>query len=376
MLSLNHQRIVQAMPDNFDWPLYHNDRERIKANSKQFQNTPIEEAFATVYGTRVYLNPEVSNIINDTPTEVSVGEIIKVRLLEVNRDGVILGCGNIKENIVCRNNLFKYKQFQGRFEPVTIDAKIVSTDKKQTIVDIIEPFFDKWKEEIVNTPHWQNNMEEDQSTLVKDHRLIKGGYVCKVDVPTVHKFIGEPYYVDAFTPGSQIVLNIENNFEKWEGKIVRAFVTNFMPSPSNPAKQIAVCSVKKYLQHIGNVNMYNLFSHYTEGLDGTDFWKEFTKKPISGIVTGIINSSEKCGVFVEIPEYHITGMIPMQPQEIVKYAPKTQVLVNIVGFNLPSYYNDAVGQVQHSSPYILETNNKDQKIMVRCDLKPVLKLAD
>lgn len=375
MFEIKNRRIVQETPTNFEWPEYKNDRERIKFFSEKFKNTSIEDAFTSTYGVKIQLHPSIAEIINDTPMEVSVGEIIKVKLVSVNKEGVTLSYGNVKENIICRNNLWKYARFQGNFSPIDLEAKIISTDKKQTIVDIIEPLYDDWRNEIINFPQWQNNMEEDQSTLVKDLKLIKGGYICKVDVPNIHKFVGEPYYVDAFIPGSQIVLNIENKFEKWEGASVRAFVTNFMPSPSNPTKQVAVCSVKRYLQHIGNINMYNLFSHYAEGQDGTDYWKNFTKEPITGIVTGIINSSEKCGVFVELPLYNITGMIPMSATDIVKFAPQTSIMVNVVGFNLPSYYNDTVGQVQHTPPYIVDKNGVGQKIMVKCDLKPVLKLV-
>lgn len=376
MLEIKNQKIIQATPNNFEWPLWETDKARIKQNTLQFQNTPIEEAFNLIYGTTIHLSESISEVINNTPTDAKVGDIISVKLLGVNKDNVVIGLGNVKENIVCRNNLYKYGKFRGNFEPVDLKVKIVSVDKKQTVVDIMEPLYEQWRNEVINYPQWQNNMDEDQSTVIKDLHLIKGGYICKVDIPVIHKFLGEPYYVDAFIPGSQIVLNIEKDFEKWEGKAVRGFVTNFMPSPSNPLKLVAVCSVKRYLQHIGNLNMYNLFCHYVEGQGGTDFWKEFVKKPISGVVTGIINSSEKCGVFVEIPEYHMTGMILMKSNEIVKYAPKTQILVNMIGFNLPSYYNDVMEQVQHYSPYILDTNNKDQRIMVKCDLKPILKLAE
>ena len=77
--------------------------------------------------------------------------------------------------------------------------------------------------------------------------------------------------------------------------------------------------------------------------------------------------------------YKITmqnAVVKLFTNEIVKYAPKTRILVNMIGFNLPSYYNDVMEQVQHSSPYILDTNDKDQRIMVKCDLKPILKLAE
>jgi hypothetical protein len=46
-------------------------------------------------------------------------------------------------------------------------------------------------------------------------KLSNGGFIGKALVPAVSDFIGEPYYVDAFIPGSQIVLNIESDFSRW-----------------------------------------------------------------------------------------------------------------------------------------------------------------
>jgi len=368
--------IQHCEPTEIEWPQYHSEQERIKLFSEKFKNTPLEDAFSEVYGVKINItNDEDKDIINSLPREVELGETIAVRILSVGKESIGIDAYNVKENIVCKNNLYKYKKFQSPLhEPIEWSAKVIKKDNKQVIVDIMEPMIDSWKEEIALHPLDQYNVAEDKSTYAVGLKLISGGYLCKVCVPEVSEFIGEDYFIDAFIPGSQIVLNIENDFSRWEGKSVRVFVTNFMPSPSDPSKMVAVCSVKKYLQHIGNVNMINMFKHYTDGVDGTEWWKSFTKQPIGGIVTGVINSSKRCGVFVELPDYHITGMVMLKPQEIVKYAPQMKINVNLTGFDLPTYYNDMVGQVQHGVPYVF--NDINPNVLERCDLKPVLTIAD
>lgn len=370
-MIIRQQKIIQDEPTNFVWPEFKNEQERIRFYSEKFKDTTFEDAFSEVYGEKIKIKDTLSTIaINALPYEVSVGELIDVSLIAVTKDNVTIDAFNVKENIVCKNNLYKYKKFQKPFEPIAMQAKVIKKDSKQVIVDLIEPIYDVWKEQIALNPIFQYDTKEYKSTIATNLHLINGGYTCKVNVPNVSDFVEDDYFVDAFIPGSQIVLNIETDFSRWEGKTVPVFVTNFMPSPLNPNKMVAVCSAKRYLQHCGNINMINIFKHYTED---TDWWKTFTKTPLQGVVTGVINSSKKCGVFVEIPTYNITGMIMMKPQDIVKYAPQMKIMVNIEGFDLPTYYNDEVGQIQHGLPYVFKEGTN---ILERCDLKPILKIVE
>lgn len=370
-MLLKNQTIVQDAPTNFEWPLYKNDAERIKFNSQKYADCGFAEAFAEEYGVQLKDFGQFSELaINSLPVQLKVGDVVPVSILSVSKDNVVISCGNVKENIVVKNNLFKYKKFQQKFQSIDeIKAKVVKVDTKQTIVDLIEPMYDEWVSALTLKPHLQRNTQWDKSVKVYNLRLTRGGYYGQVEVPCINEFIGETYTVDAFIPGSQIVLNIEPDFEKWNGKTVRAFVTNFTAHPLKPGKIIAICSVKKYKEFLGQVNMIQLFKEYTED---TEWWKEYMKSTQHGIVTGIINSSKNCGVFVEIPELNITGMIPMKPQDIVKYAPQQHIEVKVAGFEIPSYYNDEVGQIQHILPY--EYDSKNPEVLIKCNLKAVLQL--
>lgn len=352
------QNSVQEPDVQFEWPQYKNDRERIKLWSERFTNSSISEAFSEIYGITV---DSVNDIANILPQEVSLGDDIKLSIL-----GNRIDAGNIKENIEVRNNLSKYAKFKNATQPIEMLGRVVKHNNKQTIVDVIEPLYDEWVS--LNTKNYihQFDVADDKSLIARGLHLTKGGYKCQVDATSISHILGEEYVVDAFIPGSQIVLNIERNFEKWEGKSVRVFVTNYIPHPTKPGKMMAICSAKKYLEHIGNMHIIKLFKEWTEG---SEFWKDFSKDKLDGIVTGVLNSSKKCGVFVEIPLYNITGMILMSPQDIVKYAPQQQIRVSLVGFETPTYYNEAVEQIQHNNPYEF-----DGDILMKCSLKPVLKL--
>ena len=94
------------------------------------------------------------------------------------------------------------------------------------------------------------------------------------------------------------------------------------------------------------------------------------KEVFDGTVTGIINSSKKCGVFVDIPELNITGMVQCKPSEIFNYKPGDELMVGIEGFEEETFYNKDVQQVQHLDPYIIT-----EGCLEKCNLKPVLRFC-
>jgi ribosomal protein S1 len=109
---------------------------------------------------------------------------------------------------------------------------------------------------------------------------------------------------------------------------------------------------------------------FNEWCGETDEWKKMAETSYVGKVTGIINSSKKCGVFVEIPSLMITGMITMKPEDIVRYKPQDEVNVKIVGFDEEKFYNPITKQMQHVDPYVVEDGT-----LKKCNIKPVLTLA-
>ena len=90
-------------------------------------------------------------------------------------------------------------------------------------------------------------------------------------------------------------------------------------------------ATKYYLKFQGDQYLINLFNHYC--LEDEE-WKAETEKKFNGVVTGIINSAKKCGVFIEVPVLHITGMISMNPEDLVNYKPQQSVDVRVVDFEV------------------------------------------
>lgn len=186
-------------------------------------------------------------------------------------------------------------------------------------------------------------------------------------IPSISNWVGEDYTIEAFIPGSQIVLNIADDFEEFVGKEVEAFVVNYIPKPGFDGKMSLICSAKEYIKYQGEKNMINAFKDWCEG---NEEWKAFEETSYAGKVTGIINSSKKCGVFVEIPELKITGMVSCNPSELVNYKPKDEVRVRITGFDEEMYFNQQAQQMQHVDPYVIKDG-----ALEKCNLKPILRLV-
>ena len=358
------QHRAPASSLEFNWPEFNNDRERIKINSVKFKDLSITEAFES---SGVQINKAVSERVNKTPAELRVGQIFPAHIVSITKNGVVFDSTCVKQNMICNTNLYKYEKFR-KFLPVEdVPVKVLSTDQTKVVVDPLVPIFDEWISTLMKDLDIQRNIKEPKTIKVKNLRLTRGGFIGKAVIPPVSKFVGDDYIVDAFIPGSQIVLNIESDFSRWEGKTVDAFVTNYMIKPGTANELSLICSAKDYIKFQGDQYLINLFNHYCQE---DEEWTKETEKRFNGVVTGIINSAKKCGVFIEVPALHITGMISMNPEELVNFKPQQSVDVRIVDFEDLSYYDNVSKQVRHSQPYYIEND-----VIRDCILKPVLQLV-
>lgn len=359
MAPRKHTNLTSTL--DFEWPEFTNETSRIKAYSKRYANMSIVDSFNKEYGSQISEKVEEPQI----PIGLKVGDTVKTRI-GFNNNGIYLKDVSTKETVICRNNFKRFKNLNVGDDKL-LTAEVVDVNKKQVTVDLLKPMFNEWVTPIIKDPDIQCDIHNPKVVYVKDLVLARGGFTGKVSVPTIESVLGEPYYVDAFIPGSQIVLNIENDFEKWVGKTVPAFVTNYITKPNMVNQMSLICSVKKYLSYVGDLNKIEMFDHYCKD---DEVWDNITKTTYPGKVTGVIDSSKKCGVFVEIPSLYITGMINLEPSEIVKYNPGQEVFVNITDFEDMTYFDSTTGQRVHLIPY-----NTDDGVVRDCILKPVLKFA-
>lgn len=341
-----------------EWPEFKTEKERIRAYSKRYANVPISEAMCGI-------KEETINI-PQLPVTPVVNGIYKARITK-HGDYVSVHGLSAKEQVICRNNLKRYTNME--MTDREIDVKVVAIDKlRQTItIDVLQPLFENWINSIMEDKTIQYNVKAPKIVSVSNLRLGNGGFIGKAEIQAISEFIGEPYYVDAFIPGSQIVLNIESDFNRWNGATVDTFVAGYTTRPDSVNQMSLICSRKALLNFSGNLTKIELYGDYcTQGKK----WKSFTKSSFVGTVTGVINSSKKCGVFVELPLFNITGMINMEPERLVEFKAGDEVSVRITDFEQMLEYDPSTGNMVHQEPYKIENG-----CLKSCILKPVLELA-
>ena len=355
--SIPQSKNLQSSKE-IEWPEFKTEKERIRAYSKRYANVPISEAMCGI-------KEETINV-PQLPVTPVVNGIYKARITK-HGDYVSVHGLSAKEQVICRNNLKRYTNME--MTDREIDVKVVAIDKlRQTItIDVLQPLFENWINSIMEDKTIQYNVKAPKVVSVSNLRLGNGGFIGKAEIQAISEFIGEPYYVDAFIPGSQIVLNIESDFNRWNGATVDTFVAGYTTRPDSVNQMSLICSRKALLNFSGNLTKIELYGDYcTQGKK----WKSFTKSSFVGTVTGVINSSKKCGVFVELPLFNITGMINMEPERLVEFKAGDEVSVRITDFEQMLEYDPSTGNMVHQEPYKIENN-----CLKSCILKPVLELA-
>jgi len=358
---LKNSKLNVSVPGNeFQWPEFEDDSKRIKVYSQRFRNKSVVEAFQEVYGMDL---SGVNEKVNELPREYKVGDIIQTRLANVTKDAVVFEDVNFKGTVMCATNLYKYRKLRGGSNEL-INATVTDVKKDRITLDPTKYMTDYWINSVVSNPTSQNVLGEPKTIKVRNLQLTAGGFMGKAVIPTTSGFVGEDYTVEAFIPGSQIVLNITDDFEQFIGKDVDAFVLNYVQKGDGMS---LICSVKTYLTFLGYERLIEMFNRWCED---SPKWDKYSKEIHGGKVTGVINSSKKCGVFVEVTDLNITGMVKVPADKLVDYKPGDNVAVRFSSFDEETYYNKEVGQVQHVDPYVIEDG-----ILVKCNLKPILSFA-
>ena len=178
---------------NFLWPEYKSEKERIKWNTTKYADHTIVEAFEEEYRTPI----KVDNVsIESTPSELHIGDIINVSILEVSKRSVVFDTRNIKDNIYSAVDLSKYERFKNPAycSPIRdIEAKITNITKAGVKIDVIEPMIESYVMRNVNKPWLQKEIGNPHTVRVRNLQLTKGGFLGKVALPNVSNFLGEPF---------------------------------------------------------------------------------------------------------------------------------------------------------------------------------------
>lgn len=355
----------EDLKDPFAAP-FKNDKERIKYMSRLYKNKGVAESFADFY------NMDISNAVlknNDINivTNIEVGKVYCGEVKEFTKTTLSLSMPGVKEEIVAKDN-FATCIDEVNYYLTTHNNKLLFEVREKRdnkyIVSVTQGFYRAWVDKINRT------IEEKNAIKVHIDELVRGGYVCHTNIDELKALTGKNYTHLVFVPGSQIVLNIERDFEKWVGEDVLVVpqkftdYVDFKAGVSGPMQRSLVSSRKLVLQTIGMRNMYDIYTDVMmkQKLASSNATVAITPTVFGGTVTGIINSAKKTGIFVELNDKYITGLMPVDSADIVNYRPGDQIQVTISEFEVQ----------EGKEPFV---TNKKGTVIHKCNVRPVFALA-
>lgn len=305
------------------------EKERIKYVSKAYKNMNIAKAF------QVFYNIDVENAVlkNSSVNKVytlELGGIYSGTVESFDRRGIVFNMPGVKDEIICKEN-FTDCEFNLNNYLVTHNNRLIFEvrEKKNNtyIVSVINAYYKSWVN-MINEAIRENN-----GIQVHIDKLVPGGYLCHTVIKHLYDLTGKMFTHSVFIPGSHIVLNIENDFEKWIGQDVIIVPQKFVDYKTNfktgEIEKSLVGSRKKVLQILGNNNMFDIYSKYQLSQENNNVTWDNT---FDGVVTGIINSQNKTGIFVELTDKYITGLAEIDSIDLINYKPGDEVRVKVVRF--------------------------------------------
>ncbi|MBO5003833.1 MAG: hypothetical protein J6D03_00900 [Clostridia bacterium] len=334
---------------------FKNDKERIKYMKEAYKNMSIAKSFAVFYGEEI--SPEVKQDKSvNTVTVIEIGESYLGKVKEFSKNVLSFEIPGVKEELIAKEN------FNDCFDHVenyllTHNNEMMFTVREKKngkyYVSVIEAYYKAWKKEI------DKGIQNEDAITVHIDKLVNGGYICKTDIWTINELTGKNYTNSVFIPGSHIVLNIEHDFESWVGEDVQIVPQKFVEYRrdyrTGEVDLSLVGSRKRVLQINGMVSMFNIYNRAQLGkMDNA----KYTPEVFHGTVTGIINSNKKTGVFVELTNECITGLLPKNVSELVNYRPGQDIDVYVSEFEIQ----------EGKEPF--QTNKKGTKVL-KCNVRPV-----
>lgn len=342
---------AQMLEDSFSNP-FKNDRERLKYMKQNYGHLSITEAFGAFYGKDLPKELKKNKKINN-PVNITLGEVYKGNVLSLNKTDIRFEVPGCKDEIICKED-FSDCQDAIRNYLLNHNNELLFYTREKTdgkwYVSIYEAYYKAWQKII------EKAMEQKNSIMVHIDSLVKGGYMCHTNIWTISELTGKLYTSAVFIPGSNIVLNIENDFTKWLDQDVEVIPQKFTKFRSfgKPAENSLMASRKMVLKIHGMKNMYDIYQK-AKLVDNP--YIKYTPETFVGKVTGIINSNKKTGVFLEIEDKYITGLMPVDSSRLLNYKPGDYVTVVIKEFEC----------IEGQDPFVIDRNN----ILRKCNVRPV-----
>lgn len=345
---------AETLNDPFECP-FKTEKERIKYITENYGHLSIVEQFAAFYGNDVKKDLAKNKKINN-PVTIRIGESYKGTVVSMLKNEVQFEVPGVKEEIICKED------FSDCIDHV---RNYLMTHNNELLFDVRERKNNKWYVSIYDAYYkaWQKEIEKciNQKMAIEVHidSLVKGGYMCHTNIWTISELTGKTYTSSVFIPGSNIVLNIENDFEKWLDQDVQVVPQKFTKfrAYGRPTENSLMASRKMVLKMLGTKNMYEI---YTRAQLANVPGVKYTPEVFTGKVTGIINSNKKTGVFLEIEDKYITGLMPVDSTRLLNYKPGDYVDVCIKEFEC----------MEGVEPFFIEKKGKNY-IIKKCNVRPV-----
>ena len=360
-MSKNNKKIGKGLikainlDDPFECP-FKNDKERIRYMKDNYGHLSLAEQFAVFYGEEVNNTVKKNKRINN-PVNIEIGGSYKGIVTEISKNGIVFDVAGVKEEVISKENFSDCMDaVQNYLLNHENELLFTVTEKKDNkyYVSVLEGYYRSWQKQI------EKAIEQRAAINVHIDSLVRGGYMCHTDIWTISELTGKTYTSAVFIPGSNIVLNIENDFERWLGKDVQAVPQKFTKFRSfgRPTENSLMASRKMVLKILGMKNMYEI---YTRAKLGERPDVKYVPEVFTGKVTGIINSNKKTGIFIEIEDKYITGLMPVEEANLLNYKPGDTVQVYIQEFEC----------IEGKEPFFIDRKN----IIKACNLRPVFARA-
>lgn len=342
---------------------FKNDKERIKYMSREYRKYSIVEAFSLFYNQN--FGEELTNDKNiNNVTLLEVGKFYTGYVKNFTDGGnIVFEIPGIKEEIVSQDNFNSCMEHLQNYllnHNNKLLFEVRELRRNKFIVSVINAYYRHWQDIINKAIVAENGIK------VHIDELVKGGYICHTDITPLCQLTGKNYTHSVFIPGSHIVLNIERDFEKWIGEDViivpQKFVEFRKDLSTGLIENSLVGSRKRVLQIYGMKNMYDIYTDYKmkEKIIEKDANVTVTYPEFEGTVTGIINSNKKTGIFIELDDKYITGLMPIDSSDLLNFCPGDSVKVRIKEFEVQ----------EGKEPFEFK-----KKTLKKCNVRPVFELV-
>lgn len=360
-MAKNNNRLLvhKDITGGGEFPYFKNDIERIKYMSKAYKNMSLAKSFSIFYGVDLSKTTKTNKDINMVQT-IELGKIYSGTVKTFDKNGITFEMAGIKDEIISKENfndcIDSINNYLLNHNNKLLFEVREHKDNKY-IVSIIGAYYKQWVN-VINKA-----IQYEQGINVHIDSLVKGGYICHTDITSICQLTGKKFTHSVFIPGSHIVLNIEHDFEKWVGQdvmiIPQKFVEFRRDMKTGLIENSLVGSHKKVLQILGMNNIHEIYNKYA--LAESDERVKYVPETYEGTVTGIINSNNKTGIFVELNDKYITGLMPIDAIDLLDYKPGDTVYVKIKEFETQ----------EGKDPFIYSKSGH----LVKSNVRPVFELA-